>query len=174
MLLRLIKYSNSKWYQSCFLKKKAPSFFDSYEYYWFIFLYSRLLQNWSYPVGFKGKFIDHVPLGQKYESKSPLPRGRYFDSYLKSYFFWVGHGVLNSLKFPFLYFPLIITWSSRLEVFNTVLSDTFVKELTNLKLSVFECPVILHQGELFGLREYSARRAFILLFSYFLEPPIMD
>lgn len=66
-------------------------------------------------------------------------------------------------------FFLVITRSSRLGVLSRVLSNTFVNAPYNIRLLVFECPVILYQGESLDLREYHVMRSLILLFFYFLD-----
>lgn len=53
----------------------------------------------------KGNLWNDVPLGEKYESKSPFPEEIYFGPSLKHLIFLeLGTGMFKCLKFPFLFF----------------------------------------------------------------------
>lgn len=83
-----------------------------------------------------------MPLGEKYESKSLFPGGKYFWPILKTLLFLeLDMGAeLFKVSFPFF---LVIVSSSRLKVLSSVVKYLCGKRHTTAGYPASECPVIL-------------------------------
>lgn len=90
-----------------------------------------------------------MTLREKYESKSPFAEGIYFGPSFKTliFFFGVGQRGTKLLKvtfaFFFFFFPCNYTKQQTRDSGQSVVKYLCGASLHNIRLSVFECPVIL-------------------------------